>query len=219
MHTGAFAAAGQRLADTDDSFSSAPRGILIGQIPQILRAKKFDGTRGGQRLDIWLEEIDKAIIVNPDVFRQWKGDATDRSIAEQSLPRKLADLAQVVVNNLSMRSGSASNVRISAESQINTELARLLDDCMSEGNANTQGLETLAKTGYMEKILDAIKSTLDGDAKARCKELGVHRFHEIRDEMVTLYFRKDPGERNCDGLQVFAGHPGRPRARHSPGST
>ena len=90
MHTGAFAAAGQRLADTDDSFSSAPRGILIGQIPQILRAKKFDGTRGGQRLDIWLEEIDKAIIVNPDVFRQWKGDATDRSIAEQSLPRKLA---------------------------------------------------------------------------------------------------------------------------------
>ena len=65
MHTGAFAAAGQRLADTDDSFSSAPRGILIGQIPQILRAKKFDGTRGGQRLDIWLEEIDKAIIVNP----------------------------------------------------------------------------------------------------------------------------------------------------------
>ena len=81
MHTGAFAAAGQRLADTDDSFSSAPRGILIGQIPQILRAKKFDGTRGGQRLDIWLEEIDKAIIVNPDVFRQWKGDATDRSIA------------------------------------------------------------------------------------------------------------------------------------------
>ena len=69
MHTGAFAAAGQRLADTDDSFSSAPRGILIGQIPQILRAKKFDGTRGGQRLDIWLEEIDKAIIVNPDVFR------------------------------------------------------------------------------------------------------------------------------------------------------
>jgi hypothetical protein len=59
MHTGAFAAAGQRLADTDDSFSSAPRGILIGQIPQILRAKKFDGTRGGQRLDIWLEEIDK----------------------------------------------------------------------------------------------------------------------------------------------------------------
>ena len=45
MHTGAFAAAGQRLADTDDSFSSAPRGILIGQIPQILRAKKFDGTR------------------------------------------------------------------------------------------------------------------------------------------------------------------------------
>ena len=106
MHTGAFAAAGQRLADTDDSFSSAPRGILIGQIPQILRAKKFDGTRGGQRLDIWLEEIDKAIIVNPDVFRQWKGDATDRSIAEQSLPRKLADLAQVVVNNLSMRSGS-----------------------------------------------------------------------------------------------------------------
>ena len=155
MHTGAFAAAGQRLADADDSFSSAPRGILIGQIPQILRAKKFDGTRGGQRLDIWLEEIDKAIIVNPDVFRQWKGDATDRSIAEQSLPRKLADLAQVVVNNLSMRSGSASNVRISAESQINTELARLLDDCMSEGNANTQGLETLAKTGYMEKILDA----------------------------------------------------------------
>ena len=134
MHTGAFAAAGQRLADTDDSFSSAPRGILIGQIPQILRAKKFDGTRGGQRLDIWLEEIDKAIIVNPDVFRQWKGDATDRSIAEQSLPRKLADLAQVVVNNLSMRSGSASNVRISAESQINTELARLLDDCMSEGS-------------------------------------------------------------------------------------
>ena len=87
MHTGAFAAAGQRLADTDDSFSSAPRGILIGQIPQILRAKKFDGTRGGQRLDIWLEEIDKAIIVNPDVFRQWKGDATDRSIAEQSLRR------------------------------------------------------------------------------------------------------------------------------------
>ena len=62
MHTGlgAFAAAGQRLADTDDSFSSAPRGILIGQIPQILRAKKFDGTRGGQRLDIWLEEIDGA---------------------------------------------------------------------------------------------------------------------------------------------------------------
>ena len=55
-----------------------------------------------------------------------------------------------------MRSGSASNVRISAESQINTELARLLDDCMSEGNANTQGLETLAKTGYMEKILDAM---------------------------------------------------------------
>ena len=52
MHTGAFAAAGQRLADTDDSFSSAPRGILIGQIPQILRAKKFDGTRGGQRLDL-----------------------------------------------------------------------------------------------------------------------------------------------------------------------
>ena len=50
-------------------------------------------------------------------------------------------------------------------------------------------LETLAKTGYMEKILDAIKSTLDGDAKSRCKELGVHRFHEIRDEMVTLYFR------------------------------
>ena len=38
MHTGAFAAAGQRLADTDDSFSSAPRGILIGQIAQILRA-------------------------------------------------------------------------------------------------------------------------------------------------------------------------------------
>ena len=37
MHTGAFAAAGQRLADTDDSFSSAPRGILIGQIAQILR--------------------------------------------------------------------------------------------------------------------------------------------------------------------------------------
>ena len=34
MHTGAFAAAGQRLADTDDSFSSAPRGILIGQIPE-----------------------------------------------------------------------------------------------------------------------------------------------------------------------------------------
>ena len=84
MHTGAFAAAGQRLADTDDSFSSAPRGILIGQIPQILRAKKFDGTRGGQRLDIWLEEIDKAIIVNPDVFRQWKGDATDRSIASSA---------------------------------------------------------------------------------------------------------------------------------------
>ena len=80
MHTGAFAAAGQRLADTDDSLSSAPRGILIGQIAQILRAKKFDGTRGGQRLDIWLEEIDKAIIVNPDVFRQWKGDATDRSM-------------------------------------------------------------------------------------------------------------------------------------------
>ena len=48
MHTGALAAAGQRLADTDDSFSSAPRGILIGQIPQILRAKKFDGTRGGR---------------------------------------------------------------------------------------------------------------------------------------------------------------------------
>ena len=72
MHTGTFAAAGQRLADTDDSFSSAPRGILIGQIAQILRAKKFDGTRGGHRLDIWLEEIeiDKAIIVNPDVFRQ-----------------------------------------------------------------------------------------------------------------------------------------------------
>ena len=34
MHTGAFAAAGQRLADTDDSFSSAPRGILIGQTTQ-----------------------------------------------------------------------------------------------------------------------------------------------------------------------------------------
>ena len=39
MHTGAFAAAGQRLADTDDSFSSAPRGILIGQIAQILRRR------------------------------------------------------------------------------------------------------------------------------------------------------------------------------------
>ena len=63
MHTGAFAAAGQRLADTDDSFSSAPRGILIGQIPQILRAKKFDGTRGGQRLDIWLEEKLLALVL------------------------------------------------------------------------------------------------------------------------------------------------------------
>ena len=110
MHTGAFAAAGQRLADTDDSFSSAPRGILIGQIPQILRAKKFDGTRGGQRLDIWLEEIDKAIIVNPDVFRQWKGDATDRSIAEQSLPRKLADLAQAEPPT-TRRAGGANHTR------------------------------------------------------------------------------------------------------------
>ena len=64
MHTGAFAAAGQRLANTDDSFSSAPRGILIGNIPQVLRGKKFDGTRSGQRLDIWLEEIDKAIPVS-----------------------------------------------------------------------------------------------------------------------------------------------------------
>ena len=86
MHTGAFAAAGQRLADTDDSFSSAPRGILIGQIPQILRAKKFDGTRGGQRLDIWLEEIDKAIIVNPDVFRQWKGDGRLQNIPARAAP-------------------------------------------------------------------------------------------------------------------------------------
>ena len=101
-----------RLASSDEA---PAEGVKVGE------------RCGGQRLDIWLEEIDKAIIVNPDVFRQWKGDATDRSIAEQSLPRKLADLAQVVVNNLSMRSGSAANVRISAESQINTELARLLD--------------------------------------------------------------------------------------------
>ena len=56
MHTGVFAAAGQRLADTDDSFSRAPRGILIGQIPQILRAKKFDGTRAA----IYRRKINRA---------------------------------------------------------------------------------------------------------------------------------------------------------------
>ena len=55
MHTGTFAAAGQRLADTDDSFSSAPRGILIGQIAQILRGLAYEipaalrGWRSGEQ--------------------------------------------------------------------------------------------------------------------------------------------------------------------------
>ena len=80
MQSTALPVAGQRMAESSDSLTSAPRGILFNPIPNVLRQKKFDGTRGGQRIDIW-----------------------HRSIADQSLPRKLADLAQVVVNNLSTR--------------------------------------------------------------------------------------------------------------------
>ena len=176
MQSTALPVAGQRMADSSDSLTSAPRGILFNPIPNVLRQKKFDGTRGGQRIDIWLEEMDKSLVINPEIFRLWKGQSTTgESIAEISLPRKLADLAQVAVNNLSLRSGSAANVRLAAEQQIVTEVKRFLDDCRSTGNAFTQGLETLARTGYVEKVMDAILTTVDGDAKIRIKELGVHR--------------------------------------------
>ena len=122
MQSTALPVAGQRMADSSDSLTSAPRGILFNPISNILRQKKFDGTRGGQRIDIWLEETDKSLVINPEIFRLWKGQsATGESIAEISLPRKLADLAQVAVNNLSLRSGSAANVRLAAEQQIVTE--------------------------------------------------------------------------------------------------
>ena len=81
MHTGAFAAAGQRLADTDDSFSSAPRGILIGQIPQILRAKKFDGTRGGASMA-------GSILIPPEVkIHTWKHYAQGAALLSANVTR------------------------------------------------------------------------------------------------------------------------------------
>ena len=74
------------MAESSDSLTSAPRGILFNPIPNILRQKKFDGTRGGQRIDIWLEETDKSLVINPEIFRLWKGQsATGESIAEISL--------------------------------------------------------------------------------------------------------------------------------------
>ena len=76
MQSTALPVAGQRMAESSDSLTSAPRGILFNPIPNILRQKKFDGTRGGQRIDIWLEEADKSLVINPDIFRLWKGQSS-----------------------------------------------------------------------------------------------------------------------------------------------
>ena len=197
---------------------SAPRGLLIDQ--NALKALKssglFDCTRNGTPLALWLEHVDKAIYANPSVSEMWQGfSADDTPLAEQSLPRKLADLANVTINNLSARSGSASNVRLAAEQQLTIEIKRMVDDYNNEGHSYTKGLEVIARTGYLEKVLDAILTTVDGDAKMRIKELGVHRFSEIRDEMIRLYFRKEPAHKenngSCDGpLWQLAPAPGSP---------
>ena len=55
-----------------------------------------------------------------------------------------------------------------------------------------------------------------GDAKTRVKELGVHRFSEIRDEMILLYFRKEPQAIHKQAMalqqgQVFQDSNGRSR--------
>ena len=77
MQSTALPVAGQRMAESSDSLTSAPRGILFNPIPNILRQKKFDGTRGGQRIDIWLEETDKSLVINPEIFRLWKGQGAE----------------------------------------------------------------------------------------------------------------------------------------------
>ena len=90
MQSTALPVAGQRMADSSDSLTSAPRGILFNPIPNILRQKKFDGTRGGQRIDIWLEETDKSLVINPDIIRlsvertvfDWGVDCRDLSPSE-----------------------------------------------------------------------------------------------------------------------------------------
>ena len=113
MQGGSFLIAGQRLADDDDRFASAPRGILFdANALKPLKSTKFDATSNGTPLPLWLEHMDKALHANPSVSQEWQGFSADTSpLAEQSLPRKLADLANVTITNLSQRSGSSANGR------------------------------------------------------------------------------------------------------------
>ena len=122
-----FISAGSTRADDDVRVASAPYGQLLDKnaLKPLLSGKRFDCTRNGASLALWLELVDKAIHANPSVYKMWQGFSDDDTVlAEQSLPRKLADLANVTITNLSARSGSTSNVRLAAEQQLTIEISQ-----------------------------------------------------------------------------------------------
>ena len=100
MQGGTFITAGSTRTYDDDRFASAPRGILFDSnaLKALKPYKPFDCTRNGAPLALWLEYVDKAIYANPSVSQMWQGFSADHTpLAEQSLPRKLADLANVTI--------------------------------------------------------------------------------------------------------------------------
>ena len=66
---GFFAQTGMPFSD--EYSPSAPRGILVGIVPQSVKSDPFDGTARGSSLSVWLEELDKMMRVNPNISKLW----------------------------------------------------------------------------------------------------------------------------------------------------
>ena len=93
MQGNMFISAGSTKADDDVRVASAPYGQLYDKnaLKPLLSGKRFDCTRNGASLALWLELVDKAIHANPSVFKLWQGFSDDDTVlAEQSLPRGYA---------------------------------------------------------------------------------------------------------------------------------
>ena len=89
MQGNMFISAGSTKADDDVRVASAPYGQLLDKnaLKPLLSGKRFDCTRNGASLALWLELVDKAIHANPSVSKMWQGFSDDDTVlAEQSLP-------------------------------------------------------------------------------------------------------------------------------------
>ena len=120
---GFFAQTGMPFSD--EYSPSAPRGILVGIVPQIVKSNPFDGTARGSSLSVWLEELDKMMRVNPNISKLWMGYIDDVSADDTPIAEKLTEMAQVTVNNASVRCGSSASVRLAAEKTLKREIRQL----------------------------------------------------------------------------------------------